>query len=128
MLTHLLVNKAAVYLIRLYNTQEISVDHTGCSLLVHFYSMKCSSAGEVSVHGNNVVIKSCILGVTGTGQFELLCGMRQLESSVWVGRVWQHGALSLQQISHSLQQLPETESQGSLPKTVQLLTSCNKNQ
>lgn len=80
------------------------------------------SAGEVCLHWNNVVIISCILGVTGTGQFELLCRMGELEGSVWMGRVREQGTFSLQQVSHSLKELPETESQGSLPETVQLLT------
>lgn len=74
------------------------------------------------MHGYNVVIKSRILRVTSAGQFELLCSMGELECSFWMGRVWQQGALSLQHIGHSFQELPETESQGSLPQTVQLLT------
>lgn len=67
------------------------------------------------------MIESSILGVTGAGQFELLCGMGELESGIRVGRVGQQRALSLQQVGNSLQELPEAESQGGLPKPVQLL-------
>lgn len=79
------------------------------------------STGEVCVHWNNVVVVTCKLGVTGAGKFELLCCVGQLEGSVWVGRVWEQGTFSLQEVSYSLEKLPKTESQGSLPEAVQLL-------
>lgn len=73
------------------------------------------------MHGLNVVIKSSILGVAGAGQFELMCSMGELESCIGVGRVWQQGALPLQELSHSFQEFPETKRQSSFPQTVQLL-------
>ncbi|TNN86917.1 hypothetical protein EYF80_002672 [Liparis tanakae] len=51
--------------------------------------------------------------------------MGELESSIWMGGVRQQGALSLQQVRHALQELPEPKRQGSLPKTVQLLADPN---
>lgn len=59
-------------------------------------SMLNHSAGEVSMHWNNVVVVSCVLGVTGAGQFELLRCVGELEGGVGVGRVWQQGTFSLQ--------------------------------
>lgn len=86
------------------------------------------STGEVCMHWNNVVVVTCELGVTGTGQLELLCCVGELERSVWVGRVWEQGTFSLQQVSYSLKKLPKTKSQGSLPETVQLLSGPRKKQ
>lgn len=80
------------------------------------------SAGEVRMHWNNVVVVSCVLGVAGAGQFELLRCVGELEGSVGVCRVWEEGTFSLQQLSDSLEKLPETESQSSFPEAVQLLT------
>lgn len=85
-----------------------------------------SSAWEVCVHGDNVMVKSRMLGISSAGQFELLCSMGELKSSIWMGRVWQQSALSFQEIGHDLQKLPETKSQGSFPQTVQLLTNEQK--
>lgn len=78
------------------------------------------------MHWNNVVVVSCVLGVTGAGQFKLLRCVGELEGGVRVGRVWQQGAFSLQQLRDSLQKLPETKGQGSLPEAVQLLTGPRK--
>ena len=79
------------------------------------------------MHWSDVMVESGILGVASAGQFELLGGMGQLEGCVWVCRVWQQGALSLQQLTHSLQQLPETKGQRSLTQAVQLLVRLQKN-
>lgn len=78
------------------------------------------------MHWNNVVVVTCELGVAGAGQLELLCCVGELERSVWVGRVWEQGTFSLQQVSYSLQKLPKTKSQGSLPEAVQLLSGPQK--
>lgn len=77
------------------------------------------------MHGSNAVIKVGILGVAGAGQFELLCGMGELESSIWMSRVWQQGALPLQQVRHALQELQEPEGQSSFSHSVQFLTHSN---
>lgn len=78
------------------------------------------------MHWNNIVVICCVLGVTGAGQFELLCCVGELERSVWVGRVWEQGTFPLQQVSYSLKKLPKTKSQGSLSEAIQLLTRPGK--
>lgn len=90
------------------------------------WSTFSTSAGEVGVHWNNVVVVSCVLGVARAGQFELLRRVGELEGGIGVGGVWQQRAFSLQQLRDSLEKLPEAESQGSLPEAVQLLKGPRK--
>lgn len=80
------------------------------------------------MHGNNVVVVRCVLGVPGAGQFELLRCVGELEGGVRVGRVRQQGALPLQQLGHPLEKLPEPEGQGGLAQAVQLLTGPREEQ
>lgn len=79
------------------------------------------------MHWRNVLVEGSILGVPGAGQLELLGSVGELEGGVGVGRVWKQGALPLQQIPHSLQELAETEGQGGLPQAVQLLARGHRN-
>lgn len=86
--------------------------HQSCFISVHEFQHGRGSAGEVGRQRDDVVIEGGVLGVARAGHLELLGGVGELESSVWMGRVGQHGALSLQQLGHSFQELPEAESQG----------------
>lgn len=45
------------------------------------------SAGEVRVHGGDVMVESSVLRVPGAGQFELLRCVGELEGSIRVSRV-----------------------------------------
>lgn len=64
---------------------------------------------EVRVQGCDVVVICSILRGAGAGQLELLGSVGELECGVWVGCVRQQGALPLQHVSHSFEQVQETK-------------------
>lgn len=62
-----------------------------------------------------------VLRGSRTCHFELLGSVGELEGGVGVGGVGEQGALPLQHVCHSLQQLQEAKGQSCLSQTVQLL-------
>lgn len=59
------------------------------------------AAGEVRLQRCDVVVVRGVVGGAGASHLELLSGVGELEGGVWVGCVWEEGALPFQDICHA---------------------------